>query len=75
MICLISFSKFSDMLPAFTCPRAIGNLSSICLGVNFFNPLPCVDFIEEIPLLKTLRVNLHLHKEYLHYQKYFVFYP
>ena len=26
MICLISFSKFLDVLPAFTCARAIGNL-------------------------------------------------
>ena len=26
MICMISFSKFSDVLPAFTCARAIGNL-------------------------------------------------
>ena len=34
MICLISFSKLSDVLPVFTCARAIGNLSSICLGVS-----------------------------------------
>ena len=26
MICLISFNKFSDVLPAFTCASAIGNL-------------------------------------------------
>ena len=26
IICLISFSKFSDVLPAFSCARAIGNL-------------------------------------------------
>ena len=26
IICLISFSKFSDILPAFTCASAIGNL-------------------------------------------------
>ena len=34
MICLISFSKFSDVFHAFTCASAIGNLSEICLGVN-----------------------------------------
>ena len=34
MICLISFSKFSDVLIDFTCARAIGNLWSICLGLN-----------------------------------------
>ena len=26
VICLISCNKFSDVLPAFTCARAIGNL-------------------------------------------------
>ena len=30
----ISFSKFSDVLPAFTCARAIYNIWSICLGAN-----------------------------------------
>ena len=37
MICLISFSKFSDALPAFNCTRAIGNLY---LRVNILIPLP-----------------------------------
>ena len=36
MICLISFSKFSDVLSAFTCARAIVNLSNICLRVYIF---------------------------------------
>ena len=34
MIWRISFSKFQDVLPTFTCARAIGNLWSICLGLN-----------------------------------------
>ena len=34
MICLISFSKFSDVLPAFTSASAIGSHCSICFGVN-----------------------------------------
>ena len=34
IICLIIFRKFSDILPAFTCARAISNLWSICLGVS-----------------------------------------
>ena len=34
MICLTSFSKFLDVLPAFTCTIAIGILWSICLGVK-----------------------------------------
>ena len=62
MICLVSFSKFSDVLPIFTCARAMDNLSSICLGVNICNriaklegrPFPCVSFIGNIPLLKAL---------------------
>ena len=39
MIFLISFSMFSDALPAFTCASAIGSLRSICLGVNILIPL------------------------------------
>ena len=35
----ISFYKFSDVLPAFTCANALGNLWSICLGVNIVVPL------------------------------------
>ena len=31
---MIPFSRFSDLLPAFTCTGAISNLLSICLGVN-----------------------------------------
>ena len=40
-ICLFSFSKFSGILPAFTSARGIGNLWSICLGVNIMSPSPC----------------------------------
>ena len=36
-ICLISFSKFSNVLPAFICTSAIGNLWSIWLGVNILS--------------------------------------
>ena len=52
--CLISFSKFLDVLPpAFTCARAIDILWSIYLSVTIFNPFPRVvsylasDTIEE----------------------------
>ena len=41
MICLISLNIFSDVLPAFTCIRVIGNLWRIFLGVNIFNPFLC----------------------------------
>ena len=58
MICRISFCKFSDVLRAFTCTRAIGNLQSICLGVNILIPFSCVGFNENTPILKALRVNL-----------------
>ena len=33
-ICQISFNKLSELLPAFTYARAIGNIWSICLGAN-----------------------------------------
>ena len=65
MTFLISFSKFSHVLPAFTCTRAIiANLLSICLGVNFFKlewsktlfekPVLSI-FIGKILLSKALR--------------------
>ena len=57
MICLISFNKFSDVLPGFTWARAIGNLWSICLAVEIFNLFSFVSFIGNIPFLKSLRVN------------------
>ena len=37
MICLILFSKFSDVLPTFTYASAIGNIWNICSGVNILN--------------------------------------
>ena len=52
MICLISFSKFSDVLLA----SAICNLSSICLEVNILSIYPyftwylASDTIEELSL-------------------------
>ena len=72
MICLISFSKFSDVLPAFTCVRAISNLWSICLGVNFLRlkwsksekPVPSI-FIRNILPSKALRT-LFLPSKRLH---------
>ena len=33
MICQISFSKFLDVLPGFTCVSSIGSLGIICLEV------------------------------------------
>ena len=64
MTFLISFSKFSDVLPAFTCAKAIDNHWSICLGVNIFRlewsetlskkPVPAI-FIGNILLSKALR--------------------
>ena len=41
--CLISFNKFSDVLPAFACASAIGNLWSVCLRVNILRPYPYFD--------------------------------
>ena len=38
MLCLISFSNFSDLLPVSTCASATGNLWSICLEVNILSP-------------------------------------
>ena len=40
IICMSSFSKFPDLLPAFSCASAIDNLWSICLDVNILTSLP-----------------------------------
>ena len=58
------FGKFSDIVPVFTCVRAIGNLLSICLKDNILRlewsetlpekPVSSV-FIENILLSKALR--------------------
>ena len=39
IICLISFNKFANVLPVFTCASAINNLRSIYLGVNILSCL------------------------------------
>ena len=52
-VCLILFNKLSELLPAFTCTRAIGNFWSSCYGVNILSTVPLValyfasDIIEE----------------------------
>ena len=61
----ISFSKFSDVLPDFTCTSAIDSMWSISLGANIRRSIakserrcfPCVGLNGNIPLLKALRVN------------------
>ena len=60
MIYLISLSKFWDVLFPFTFARVIGNLWIMWLGVNIFNPFPCLSFVGNIPLLKALRINSRL---------------
>ena len=50
MICLVSCSKCSDVLPALTCARAIGNLSSICLRAHILR----LEWSENLSELKNL---------------------
>ena len=47
MICLILFSTFSVVIPAFTYANAIGNLWSICITVNILSPLSWIDLYLE----------------------------
>ena len=56
-IFLISFSKFSYVLPDFTCARAIGILRSICLGLNIFNPFPCFALYLSSDAIKEYSLN------------------
>ena len=53
MILQISFSKFSDVLPALTFASAVSNLRSIFLLVNILNHSPCDNFNGNTPLLKA----------------------
>ena len=39
----INFVSFQGVLTALTCTRAIGNLWSICLGVNVLSPSSWID--------------------------------
>ena len=43
IICLISFTDFSDILSVFACASVIANLLSIWLGPNILRPLPYFD--------------------------------
>ena len=43
------------MLPAFTCASPIGNVRSICSGVNILRPVPSIVDNGNIPLLEALR--------------------
>ena len=51
-ICLISFSKVSDVLPALTCERAIGNLWDICLIVDILR----LEWSETLPEKSVLSI-------------------
>ena len=59
-----SFNKFSELLPYFTCARAIDNLWDICLGLKVLNPVPCFvlyiasDIILKQPLYNLITLSL-----------------
>ena len=56
IIYLISFSKFSDVLPVFTCASATGNLWKICLGVNILSLSSCIVlYLVQIQLRITIK--------------------
>ena len=61
MIFLISFTKFSDVLPAFTCASAIGNLRSIYLGIKILR-LELFKTLSKKPVDSIFIVNILLSK-------------
>ena len=76
MISLISFRYFSDVLPAFTCVRAIGNLWSICLGVNILRLLWLETLSEKhVPLIfiGNILLSKALRTLYLPWKRLYVF--
>ena len=50
-------NKLPKLLPAFTWAKAIGNLWSVCLGVNILSSVPFVNFDENNRLLKAITTN------------------
>ena len=80
IICLISFSKFAYVLRASTWASAIGNLWSICLGVNVLSYVPKSKGQNLLILLKIFHYWKNpelipdLHKEHLHYFFFLVFF-
>ena len=42
IICLVFFSKFTDVLPPFTCASAIDNLWNNCLGIIILSHFACI---------------------------------
>ena len=65
MIYLILFSKFSDVLPTFTCTRGIGNLWRICSGVNILVPFSFFCFLKSRIFSAILTIRLDFHSQYL----------
>ena len=61
MICMISFSKFSDVLSASTYARPIGNLGNICFGVNILIPLPFSSLLKSIIFSAILTICSDFH--------------
>ena len=57
IICLISFSKFSDELPAFTCARAINNFWSISSGLDSFSPSTYFSLFLALDAIKEYSLN------------------
>ena len=64
IICLISWNKFSELLSAFTCARAMDNLWSNCLGVNILSTIPpcSVSFCFDLKIDSDLILELSLNK-------------
>ena len=53
----MSLSKFSDVLPAFTCANAVGSLWSICLVETISILIPSIDFCEANITGRVFKVN------------------
>ena len=83
IICLISFRKFSDVLPYFTCPRGVGNFRKACLEVNILRlkwsgifyekPVPSI-FIGNILLSNAFRTLCLPSKSEYKFSKTFFFF-
>ena len=57
IIWLTSFCTFTDVIPACTCARSIGNPWGICLGVHILKSMSSVGIKKNIPSVKAFRTS------------------
>ena len=70
--CLISFLSFSELFPTLNSAKEIGNLLSICLGAEIFNPCPDCFCLLNLRISSTLStISSGFSFFFFHFQTFF----